>query len=105
VALSVKIQGLPRDDARPIWSLDHVNWWRASELVADPRFRSIQEGGYQDHVAILSRREAQELCDRYRERGARLDPGEVTLLDAKLRLEAPESCWVVVIVYEWESGL
>jgi hypothetical protein len=54
---------------------------------------------------MLSRREAQELCDRYRERGARLDPEEVTLLDDKLRRGAPEICWVVVIVYEWESGL
>ena len=80
MALSVKIQGLPRDDGKPIWSLDHVNWWRARELVTDPRFRSIQEGGYQDHVAVLSPLEALELCDRYRERGARLDPEEVTLL-------------------------
>ena len=104
MALSVKIQGLPRDDGQPIWSIDNVNWWRPRELIGDERFRAIDEGGYRDHVAVLSTPEAQELCDRYRQSGAKLQPDQVRLLDQKLALGAPESCWIVVVIYEWESG-
>lgn len=106
MAFSIKIQGIPRDDGQPIWSIDNVNWWPRKELLGDPRFRAApRESGYADHVALLSTVEARALAERYRERGETLDPGNTHALDQKLALEPPVSCWVVVSVYEWDSGL
>jgi hypothetical protein len=104
MALSVKIQGLPRDDGQAIWCLDEVSWWPARELIKDGRFRPVDSDGYRDHVAVLSPAEAREVFDRYRKRGVQMDPGGVRLLEEKLALRGPASCWVVVVVYAWESG-
>jgi hypothetical protein len=105
MALSVKIQGLPRDDGSPLWSIDNLSWWPARELAADPRFRGVTTAsGYFDRVAILSPTEARELAERFRVDGLSMNPVKSVRLDNKLSLEPPECCWVAVIIYEWESG-
>lgn len=106
MAFATKIQGIPRDNAQPIWSMDNVSWWVERELRSDPRFRQVErDSGYHDHVAILTPREARELGDSFRAKGAKDHAIKLRQLDQRLALEAPESCWIVVSVYEWESGL
>ncbi len=80
-------------------------WWPHDELMVDPRFRRLDSDGYIDAVAVLSLEEARELASKFRGNDRKLFAIAKARLDTNLRLEAPESCWVLVSVYEWESGL
>ena len=105
MATSIKIQGVPRDHAQPIWSVDNVHWWDKRALIEDARFRKIESAGYIDHVATLSLDEARALAKSQRKRANKLYADRVRELDRCLKKNAPETCWVLISVYEWESGL
>ena len=66
-------------------------------LKDDPRFRSIPlNGGYADYAAVLSPDEVVELA-------ASTNPTAEAL--KKLRTQVKKYLFVLVYIYEWESGL
>lgn len=104
MAFGVKVRGIPRDDAMPVWQVE-AYWWNARELREDPRFRLIESPGYQDYVAILTVKEAQTLHKYYIEEGPDELPehwlDHFNRLEEGLAQDVIETRWVMVEVFEW----
>ena len=112
MAFGVKIRGIPRDDGMPVWQVE-APWWNKMELAEDSRFRIVYSPGYRDYVAVLEKDEVQALSDRYLEdykSGIQNFPDHWWISHfqrlQKGLAQGPESTrWVLVEIYEWESGL
>lgn len=100
MAFATKIELVPFAN-REGGIFDGTAWWDAYELCKDPRFRALQlNDGYLDYIAILTPAEAQELDARFSPRALDHQKEDAERLSERLR----EVRWVIVQVYEWESG-
>ncbi len=105
MAFSIKITGIGLSP-ESTWTQDMVNWWPERQLMKDRRFRAVEEDrGYLDYVAVLSRSEALGLHNQFFKRASEYDQQALAELGVRLLQQAPNLCWVVVNIYEWESGL
>lgn len=113
MAFSTRISGIPLHDGEPIWSIDHVFWWKMGELYARYPHRKIESLAYIDEVLVLTPTEAIEWQQRFREQFNR-DPISSSIegwkqcveeLSDKLEATLHNLGWVIVYVYEWESGM
>jgi len=106
MAYSIKVQGIPRDHDQPIWSVEGMGW-PVEKLKRDKRFRAVPADGEIDYVAAVSPEEAQKMQKLYsRTKPAHQQEAKMRKqLDKHLRKSAPATCWVLIIVYFWESGL
>lgn len=108
MAYGVRIQGVPREHGKPVWTVDMAMWFKPRRLLKDARFREIRcMSGYVDYVAVLSIEEAKALHDEAR---AGTDPLLYDARDAKrvdkyLAGSRSRTRFVMITVYEWESGL
>lgn len=113
MAFSVAVYGIPRDHGTPVWKAEAA-WWNAQELREDPRFRETEcpESRYLDYVAVLRPDEASELHKTYKPsyKSAEEWPGHwwqphYEILERGLSSAPKEIGWVMVVVFEWESGM
>ena len=105
MAFAIRITGVGLSP-ESAWTQDMVNWWPERQLIKDRRFRLIEEDrGYLDYVAVLSRSEALALHNRFFKRAYEHEQQALAELGVQLLQQAPNLCWVVVNIYEWESGL
>jgi hypothetical protein len=83
----------------------------ADELMRDPRFRDVSHMlSYRDYMGILTVEEALDMSQRYDERvQARHAPEQRTALrdnsDDYFRKSLKGASFVLVHIYEWESGM
>jgi hypothetical protein len=105
MAFSLKITGIPRDSGMPVWTVDMPNWWNTAELKAELPFRTISEDGYIDEVVIISVHEARKLQNRFRSHADQFEASKVEKLDGFLAKSPPETRFILLNIYEWESGL
>jgi hypothetical protein len=104
MAFNVKIFGITEANEGWAWAQDNVSWWDDRVLAEDPRFREVPlNDGYLDYVAVLSPAEAKELADRDADKAMDWQQDAVSTLSEKLKDSALH--WVVVNIYEWESGM
>lgn len=104
MGFDVRIIGIPRDNSSPIWIINHFHY-PPYKLRQDPRFRlSVDKTLYSDFVAVLNTEEALELHNQYK-----LEPHnenhsiqEQQYL-ANLKKSIPETRWVMIVVYEYDS--
>jgi hypothetical protein len=98
MAFSIEILGIRWE--RGQYALERVTgdgggWRGARELIRDPRFRDLSsQAGYLDYVAALSVNEALALARV-------VAPDGCSALEASLTGAA----FVLVHIFEWESGL
>jgi len=105
MAIGVALRGVPRDKEQPIWFVESP-WWTPNELMEDARFREVHEvPGYLDYVGVLTLEEALAMHERFREGGLDLWEHRVEFIDEKLAAGIEVTCYVIVSVFEWESGL
>ena len=99
-----------------IWSIDTDAWWiQYRELMQDSRFRAIESYGYYDYVAVLSPEEAIGLFEnskkdyiensgiKFSEWQTNNTESEFKYLTEKIN-STLETQWVLIEIYEWESG-
>lgn len=101
MAMAIKIIGI-LEEPRSLWVEDGVPWWPARALERDARFRRVDRNpAYLDFVATLTPVEAKALADEHAPRAL---PNQRAAADHLLtRIQA--STWIIVHLYEWESGL
>lgn len=101
MAFSIEILGIRWE--RGQYALERVTgdvggWRGVRELMRDPRFRNLSsQAGYLDYVAVLSVNEALALARA----AASSAPAGISALEASLAGAA----FVLVHIFEWESGL
>ena len=108
MAYGVRIQGVPREHGKPVWTVDAATWFTPTRLLKDPRFREIQcISGYVDFVAVLSIEEAKALHDEAKAGTDALlyDARDAKRVDRYLAGNRSRTRFVMITVYEWESGL
>lgn len=105
MAMSLRITGVPRDNGSPCWSCDAVNWWDSAKLRKELPFRETIENGFLDCYVVVSIVEARELHKRFANKALEWQKDQVDELDHYLSLDPPDTVYVVLCVYEWESGL
>jgi hypothetical protein len=103
--MSLRFTGVPRDNGSPCWSCDEVSWWDAAELRKDLPFRETAEDGYCDDYVVVSLAEARELHRRFADKAPDWEKDSVDELDRFLASDPPDTVYVVLWMYEWESGL
>lgn len=105
MAVSLRITGVPRDNGSSCWSCDEVTWWDAAELRKDLPFRESVEDGFVDCFVVVSLAEARELHKRFARKALDWQKGSVEELERRLSNNPPDTVYVVLWLYEWESGL
>jgi len=120
MATTIRIVGVPVQNDRPVWTVDHVHWWRIEDFIGkkgeikDPRFReSVDRTMYLDYVGIFNLEEFIQLNDGYRKafladtvKGILHEEQlkRMAQIDAYLR-QRQDTKWVLVEQYEWETGM
>jgi hypothetical protein len=105
MALSIDLTGVPRKVGEPTWGIDNVVW-PPHVLERDSRFRQISlDQGYVDFLAVLTVDEALEINSQYLD--WKLEHWERKNRELQLMLETRrvDTDFVVVHVYEWETGM
>ena len=96
MALSTEIIGILWEQGK--YSLESSSGFLGNEweLIGDPRFRNVsQNPSYRDYMAILTVREALDMARRCYGDGGYKD------LEKSLR----KASFVLIHIYEWESGM
>jgi hypothetical protein len=110
---STRIRGVPLRGGETGWSVENVFWWNTWALLKKYPHRELEGLAYTDYVLVLTPFEAMEWQRRFRE-AFEQDPhrlptaGSRQIVEALSRqLEATQydTRWVVVEMYEWESGM
>lgn len=105
MAMSLRITGVPRDNGSSCWSCDAVTWWDAAQLQKDLPFREAANDGYLDFFVVVSLAEARELHNRFVGKAPDWQRDSVEELERCLANNPPDTVYVVLWLYEWESGL
>jgi hypothetical protein len=93
-----------------VWRVRDVPW-PVHRLSRDSRFRLVDLDGtrYEDYVGVLSVAEAKEInAERVKSRLPSLEHylrQKSEELQSFLDLKGPQTAYVVVHLYEWETGL
>lgn len=113
MAFSTKVIFVPRDNRVPSVSIDNVNYGLPGNTnifdsvkneYAFLNFREIWSSGYYDFVATLTFEEFVDFHKKYYKDETRYNTDQIE----KFLSSIPPTMrynWVLVVVYEWESGL
>ena len=110
---STRIRGVPLKGDAPGWSVENVFWWDTWALLEKYPHRVLEGLAYTDYVLVLTPVEAMEWQRRFRE-AFNQDPHRLPSAGSRESVEAcsrqleatrHDICWVVVEMYEWESGM
>ena len=102
----VSVRAAPKEDGDACPVFNPAVWWKAKDLMEDPRFR-VTDRIYWYSIACLDQKDMRELQERFRPRAQSIDHWrrDSDRLDALLADRENSGRWWVVTVYEWESGL
>ena len=120
MAFTIRIIGVPIQNNAPVWTVDHVLWWRMEDFIGnkgeilDPRFReSVDSAQYLDYVGLFNKEEFTSLNEKYKQ-AFLSDPKRDVLHDAQKPLMAKvdeylrqrlDVKYILVEQYEWETGM
>ena len=102
MALSVRIGQLEQSDEGWLFRWRDVPWWDADKLAKDDRLRRMfLNQSYEDHLGLLTCREAAEIDADFKPHSWMEDRA------SEVREYLGRDPWepVFVWVYEWESGM
>ena len=100
----------PTEHGQPGWIMDFPLWWNRSEFFQKYSARQFDTGNpfHVDYALLLTMGEAAAWDEQCRKAFAK-DPSSqhATIIEALHLLEArlKSTSWVIVELYEWESGL
>ena len=100
----------PDQNGQPGWIMDFPLWWDRREFFKKYRYRQIDTGNpfYVDYALLLSAGEAIAWDQHCRAQFAENPSSKKQFfVDAMQRWESmlKSASWVIVEMYEWESGL
>ena len=121
MASAIRIIGVPVQDSRTVWVVDHVMWWPVEDFIGEAnqgdtesKFReSVDSSLYLDYVGIFNKEEFINLNDRYKAEflaNSNKKPlhneqqKRMGYVDQYLR-QRLDIKWVLVEKYEWETGM
>ena len=110
---STRIRGVALRGDEPGWSVENVFWWDTWALLEKYPHRILEGLAYTDYVLVLTPVEAMEWQRHLREAFDR-DPNRhsaaaqyesVEAFSRRLEATQYDIRWVIVEMYEWESGM
>ena len=121
MASAIRIIGVPVQDSRTVWVVDHVMWWPVEDFIGEAnqgdtesKFReSVDSSLYLDYVGIFNKEEFINLNDRYKAEflaNSNKKPlhneqqKRMGYVDEYLR-QRLDIKWILVEKYEWETGM
>lgn len=109
-AIAFRIYACPAATGQPVWVDRLPVWWNASELFQAYRQREIEIRGfiYDDYALLLTQSEAMVWDSEARQKFARDSRAEDEYVRANMeefQTVLKQAKWVIVELYEWESGL
>ncbi len=113
MAFSTRIHLVPVKTAQLSQSVDSVFWWNVQELFEKYPYRQIESLAYLDYVVVLTPTEAIEWQSHFRDKFIQNQMSNaipnwqqrVDQLSQLLENQRHDVRWVIVELYEWESGL
>lgn len=105
MGFSVELTGVPWKAGESCWKIQEVVWPK-HVLEVDARFRTVSlNHGYLDFVAVLTVEEAQEINSRYLDWKLEHWERKNRELQQMLETHRADTDFVVVHIYEWETGM
>jgi hypothetical protein len=119
MASTIRIIGVPVQDNRTVWVVDHVLWWPVDDFIgetgtAEPKFReSVDSSLYLDYVGIFNKEEFVKLNEGYKT-AFLANVNKKTLRDEQQKRmmyvdeylsQRLDTKWILVEKYEWETGM
>ena len=121
MASAIRIIGVPVQDSRTVWVVDHVMWWPVEDFIGEAnqgdtesKFReSVDSSLYLDYVGIFNKEEFINLNDRYKAEFLANSNKKPLHTEQQKRMEYVDQYlrqrldikWVLVEKYEWETGM